>query len=72
MFAASHTLTGYQMAGYNKLREGLLVEERVHIDSLLSNSKSIWHDRGVTICADGWSDPQRRPLINFVATLWEF
>jgi hypothetical protein len=57
MFAASHTSTGYQMPGYNKLREGLLAEERAHIDSLLSNTKSTWHDRGVIICADGWSGP---------------
>jgi hypothetical protein len=26
-----------------------------------------WGERGVTIYTDGWSDPQRRPLINFVA-----
>jgi hypothetical protein len=49
------------------LREGLLAEERAHIDRLLSSTKSTWHDKGVTICADGWTDPQRRPLINFVA-----
>ena len=24
-------------------------------------------ERGVTICTDGWSDPQRSPFINFVA-----
>jgi hypothetical protein len=66
-FAASNSVTGYQMPGYNKLREGLLVEERAHIDRLLSSTKSTWHDKGVTICADGWTDPQRRPLINFVS-----
>ncbi|GJM88454.1 hypothetical protein PR202_ga04515 [Eleusine coracana subsp. coracana] len=66
-FATSRTLTGYQMPGYNKLREGLLAEERAHIDRLLSSIKSTWHDRGVTISADGWTDPQRKPLINFVA-----
>jgi hypothetical protein len=40
MFVASHTLTGYQMPGYNKLREGLLAEERAHIDRLLDCIKS--------------------------------
>jgi hypothetical protein len=66
-FAASNSVTGYQMPGYNKLREGLLAEERAYIDRLLSSTKSTWHDKGVTICADGWTGPQRRPLINFVA-----
>jgi hypothetical protein len=37
IFAASHILTGYQMPGYNKFREGLLTEERAHIDKLLSS-----------------------------------
>jgi hypothetical protein len=55
------------MSGYNKLREGLLAEERARIDRLLDCIKSTWHDRGVIIYADGWTDPQRRPLINFVA-----
>jgi hypothetical protein len=66
-FAASNFVAGYQMPGYNKLREGLLAEERAHIDRLLSSTKSTWHDKGVTICADGWTNPQKRPLINFVA-----
>ena len=55
------------MPGYNKLRTSLLKQERGHIEMLLQSSKSTWQEKGVTICADGWSDPQRRPLINFVA-----
>ncbi|TVU50679.1 hypothetical protein EJB05_02059, partial [Eragrostis curvula] len=55
------------MPGYNKLREVQLKEERAHIDRLLKCTKSTWDQKGVTICADGWTDPQRRPLINFVA-----
>ncbi|GJN00319.1 hypothetical protein PR202_ga17743 [Eleusine coracana subsp. coracana] len=66
-FAASHDLQGYHIPGYNKLREGLLREERAHIGKLLASTKSTWEQKGVTICADGWTDPQRRPLINFVA-----
>lgn len=27
----------------------------------------MWTTRGVTIASDGWSDAQRRPLINFLA-----
>ena len=55
------------MPGDNKISTRLLKQERRHIDMLLETSKSIWHEKGVTLCADGWSDPQRRPLINFVA-----
>ncbi|WVZ50320.1 hypothetical protein U9M48_001585 [Paspalum notatum var. saurae] len=41
--------------------------ERRHIESLLDSTKSTWPERGVTICSDGWSDPRRRPIINFIA-----
>ncbi|WVZ53029.1 hypothetical protein U9M48_004020 [Paspalum notatum var. saurae] len=51
-FACSHDLNGY---------------ERRHIERLLESSKSVWPEKGVTICCDGWSDPQRRPIINFLA-----
>ncbi|XP_062188472.1 uncharacterized protein LOC133891748 isoform X2 [Phragmites australis] len=66
-FAYNRNLAGYKMPGYNKLRTSLLKQERGHIEMLLQSSKSTWQEKGVTICADGWSDPQRRPLINFVA-----
>ncbi|CAA7031779.1 unnamed protein product [Microthlaspi erraticum] len=29
--------------------------------------KSTWKERGVSIVSDGWSDPTRKPLINFIA-----
>lgn len=29
--------------------------------------KTTWKEKGVTIVSDGWSDSQRRPLINFMA-----
>jgi hypothetical protein len=66
-FACSHDLNGYVGPGYNKYRESLLVQERRHIERLLESSKSVWPEKGVTICCDGWSDPQRRPIINFLA-----
>ncbi|XP_062196874.1 uncharacterized protein LOC133899819 [Phragmites australis] len=66
-YACSNDLKGYKMPGYNKLRTTLLKQERAHIDTLLESTKSTWSEKGVTICADGWSDPQRRPLINYVA-----
>jgi hypothetical protein len=66
-FACSRNLQGYTIPGYNRAREPLLKQERRHIETLLESSKSTWPEKGVTICSDGWSDPQRRPIINFVA-----
>ncbi|CAN6182580.1 unnamed protein product, partial [Urochloa humidicola] len=66
-FAASHNLDGYIPPGYNKLRTTCLQKERTHIETLLDRIKSTWSEKGVTICSDGWSDAQRRPLINFLA-----
>ena len=53
--------------GFNRARESLLKQERRHIESLLDSTKSTWPEKGVTICSDGWSDPRRRPIINFIA-----
>jgi len=33
---------------------------------LLEPIKSTWLGKGVNIAIDGWNDPQRRPLINFL------
>jgi hypothetical protein len=66
-FACSHNLQGYTIPGYNRARESLLKQERRHIENLLESSKSTWPKKGVTICSDGWSDPQKTPTINFVA-----
>jgi hypothetical protein len=32
----------------------------------LESSKSTCLEKGITIYSDGWSDPQRRPIINFI------
>ncbi|XP_072146540.1 putative transcriptional regulator tpeD [Setaria viridis] len=66
-FACSHNLQGYTIPGYNRARESLLKQERRHIETLLESTKSTWPEKGVTICSDGWSNPQRRPIINFIA-----
>ncbi|WVZ56169.1 hypothetical protein U9M48_006740 [Paspalum notatum var. saurae] len=66
-FACSRNLEGYKIPGYNRARESLLKQKRRHIESLLESTKSTWLEKGVTICADGWSDSQRRPIINFIA-----
>ncbi|XP_058766128.1 uncharacterized protein LOC131639665 [Vicia villosa] len=64
--AANSSIPGYQPPGYNKLRTTLLIKERQHVENLLQPIKNSWNQKGVTIVSDGWSDPQRRPLINFM------
>ncbi|XP_052195081.1 uncharacterized protein LOC127803091 isoform X3 [Diospyros lotus] len=65
-FAANHPLGGYVPPGYNKLRTTLLQQEKTNVEKLLEPIKSTWLGKGVSIVTDGWSDPQRRPLINFL------
>ncbi|KAL5170366.1 hypothetical protein HKD37_11G032083 [Glycine soja] len=67
-FAANNNcIPGYQPPGYNKLRTTLLANERRHVENLLQPIKNTCKEKGVSIVNDGWSDPQRRPLINFMA-----
>ncbi|XP_057999386.1 uncharacterized protein LOC131168889 [Hevea brasiliensis] len=65
-FAANHVLGGYVPPGYNKLRTTLLQQEKANVERLLEPIKSTWLEKGVSIVSDGWSDPHRRPLINFM------
>ena len=41
-------------------------KERAHVERLLKPIKDSWLENGVSIVSDGWSDPQRRPLINIM------
>ncbi|XP_030939817.1 uncharacterized protein LOC115964695 [Quercus lobata] len=66
-FAATHSILGYLPPGYNALRTTLLQKERAHVERLLKPIKDSWLENGVSIVSDGWSDPQRRPLINVMA-----
>ncbi|KAH1238070.1 hypothetical protein GmHk_08G022826 [Glycine max] len=65
-YAANNQISGYQPPGYNKLRTTLLQNERRHGENLLQPIKNAWSQKGVSIVSDGWSDPQRRSLINFM------
>ncbi|XP_050261226.1 uncharacterized protein LOC126703578 [Quercus robur] len=66
-FAATHSIPGYLPPGYNALRTTLLQKERAHVERLLKLIKDSWLENCVSIVSDGWSDPQRRPLINVMA-----
>ena len=67
-FAANNNLVGYIPPGYNKLRTTLLQKERAHIEKLLKLIKDTWKERGLSIVSDGWTDVERGPLINYMAT----
>ncbi|XP_021754563.1 uncharacterized protein LOC110719893 [Chenopodium quinoa] len=64
--AANSNHSGYKPPGYNKLRTTLLCKEKENVDRLLQLIKETWKTKGVSIVSDGWSDPQRRPLINIM------
>ncbi|KAL9689719.1 hypothetical protein QQ045_010108 [Rhodiola kirilowii] len=66
-FAANNNLGGYVPLGYNRLRTTLLDQEKKHVELSLAPIKNTWGAKRVTIVTDGWSDPQRRPIINFMA-----
>ena len=66
-FKSVSQLPGYVPPGYNALRTTLLQKEKINIENLLEPIKKSWNEKGVSICSDGWSDAQRRPLINIMA-----
>ena len=66
-FKSASQLPGYVPPGYNALRTTLLQKEKSNIENLLEPIKKTWNEKGVSICSDGWSDAQRRPLINIIA-----
>ena len=66
-FKSASQLPGYVPPSYNALRTILLQKEKINIENLLEPIKKTWNEKGVSICSDGWSDAQRRPLINIMA-----
>ena len=67
-FAANNNLAGYIPPVYNKLRIILLQKERAHIEKLLRLIKDTWKEKGLSIVSDKWTNVQKRPFINFMAT----
>ncbi|GAV84725.1 LOW QUALITY PROTEIN: DUF659 domain-containing protein/Dimer_Tnp_hAT domain-containing protein, partial [Cephalotus follicularis] len=66
-YAANHNIARYLPPGYNLLRTTLFQKEKANIDRLCASIRNSWNEKGVSIVNDGWSDSQRRPLINFMA-----
>ena len=66
-FKRASQLPDYVPPGYNALRTTLFQKEKSNIENLLEPIKKIWNEKRVNICSDGWSDAQRKPLINIMA-----
>nr|XP_034580677.1 uncharacterized protein LOC117843997 [Setaria viridis] len=66
-FVANHGMGGYVPPGTNKLRTTLLQQEKANVERHLEPIKSTWPTKGVPIAADGWTDTQKRSLLNFIA-----
>jgi len=65
--ANTSNLSGYVPPSYNNLRGPLLEKVRSRVENFLQPIKNSWKQKGVTIVSNGWSDLQRKPLINFIA-----
>jgi len=65
-FVRASQILGY-VPGYNSLSTTLLQKERKNIDMHLHPLKNTRKQKGVSICTDGWSDPQGRPIFNLIA-----
>ncbi|KAL7233952.1 hypothetical protein ACSBR1_017539 [Camellia fascicularis] len=50
-----------------RLRTTLLAQEKAHVNRKLQPIEDSWKKKRVSICSDGWSDRQKRPLINIMA-----
>jgi hypothetical protein len=60
-------IPGYVPPGPEALTTSLLKQERACIEGWQETIKSTWSKAGVTIVCDGWSDGERRPVINMLA-----
>ncbi|TYG95732.1 hypothetical protein ES288_A11G291900v1 [Gossypium darwinii] len=65
--ASKNSIPIYIHSGYNALRTTLLQKERANIKRLLQSIKGMWREKGISLICNGWTDAQRRPLINFMA-----
>lgn len=61
-----NSLSGYVPPSYNTLRTTLLQKEKANVCILLTPIKAMWSQKGVSIVSDGWSEVQKRPIINFM------
>ena len=67
-YVANNMIVGYVPPGYNALRTTFLQKEKANVERILKPIKDGWKEKGVSVVFDGWTDPQRRPFINFMVT----
>ncbi|XP_049933543.1 uncharacterized protein LOC116252633 [Nymphaea colorata] len=65
---ANSNMSGYVAPDSEKLQTIILQQEKSRIEKMLQYQKLSWEQHGVSIVSDGWTDIQRHPLINFIAT----
>lgn len=63
------SLSGYVLPTYNAIRTSCLQKKNAHVERLMEPIKTTEKEKGVSIVSDGWSDNQRRPLINFMRVI---
>ncbi|KAG8486189.1 hypothetical protein CXB51_019575 [Gossypium anomalum] len=63
--ASKNLIPSYIPPGYNALKTTLLRKEQTNIKRLLQPIKGMWRDKCINLVCDGWTEAQRRPLINF-------
>ncbi|XP_071905990.1 uncharacterized protein [Coffea arabica] len=68
MFDAAYSFgTGYKAPNFYDLCGYLLTKNVEQVKNFINSFRTTWKETGCTIMADGWTDQQRRTLINFLA-----
>lgn len=70
--AANTPICGSELLGYDILQTLLLPKKRAHIDGLILPINKTRKEKGSTLVFDGWSNPQRKPLINMNCEDWTY
>ncbi|KAL7246364.1 hypothetical protein ACSBR2_001471 [Camellia fascicularis] len=65
---ANSSLMGYTPPSYDRLCSTVLSQEKAHVNRLQQPIRDSWNKKGVSLLSDRWSDRQRRPLINVMAS----
>lgn len=55
-------------SSFETLRTNILNKAKRRVKEELETIKATWPQSGVSIVSDGWIDPTRHPLINFIVS----
>ena len=58
----------YVLPGSENLRTTLLTKAKKEVQKMLEPIVASWSTSGVSIVSDGWTDPARHPIINFMVS----